>query len=81
VCCPDNPSLLGENDEQDNFHRARGDVRGWAIPGRTIEVTAYVTPADKGEVRAVLATDARDLLDVLGEAQRTGFVVDHIYDY
>ena len=55
--------------------------RGWAIPGRTIEVTAYAAPADSGRVRAVLATDARDLLDVLAEAQRTGFVVDHIYDY
>ena len=50
-------------------------------PARTIEVTAYETPADRERVRAVLATDARDLLDVLGEAQRTGFVVDHIYDY
>ena len=55
--------------------------RGWSMPGRTIEVTAYETPADRERVRAVLATDARDLLDVLGEAQRTGLVVDHIYDY
>jgi hypothetical protein len=55
--------------------------RGWSPPGRTIEVTAYETPADRARVRAMLATDARDLLDVLGEAQRTGLVVDHIYDY
>jgi len=55
--------------------------RGWSLPSRTTEVVGYVAPADPQHVRVVLAVDARDLLDVLAAAQRSGLVVDHIYDY
>ena len=59
-----------------------GTVPGaWSIPSRATEVVGYVAPADPQRVRVVLAVDARDLLDVLREAQRDGLVVDHIYDY
>jgi hypothetical protein len=38
-------------------------------------------PTDPGWMRAVVAVNARDLLDVLNQGMRGRLVVDHIYDY
>jgi hypothetical protein len=54
---------------------------GWRAPARSRVVLAYVAPAQPGQVRVLLAVDARDLLDVLAALGPHRFAVDHIYDY
>ena len=54
---------------------------GWRAPARSRVVLAYEAPAQRGQVRVLLAVDARDLFDVLASLPAHRFAVDHIYDY
>jgi hypothetical protein len=55
---------------------------GWKAPPRSEAVVAYQVPGDPRSERILLRTSARDLLEVLRAAGKSGAMrIDHIYDY